>query len=629
MSLIFQPNNTESRTLRQVMQAAVANFAPPPDLKVSEWADMHRKLSQGVSALPGKWNTDAAPFQRGMMDAVHEDGISDIVIMAASQVGKTEVINNIVGYFIHQDPSPMLLIQPTLDMAKTWSKDRLMPMLRDSEVFNGIIDTRDRCKDNTQLYKKFVGGYIAIAGANSPASLASRPVRFVLVDEEDRYADSAGNEGDPSSMAKARSRTFWNRLFVAVSSPTDQTSKISARYENSDRRKYYVPCTHCGHQQTLQWANIIFEKTEKRKICGDVHYKCEDCGALMSEGDKYDMLRKGEWRREGESGHVAGFHINALYSPFYSWRKIVEDFLEAQDNLQKLKAFFNTVLAEIWQEKTEKLDYEPLLARKEHFSDCLPEGAVFLTCGVDVQKDRIEAEIVGWGIGKESWSIGYHILYGSPLEKDVWRQLTALLDSPYIHRSGVILRIDGTCIDTGGDGWTQDVYDYCRIHKYKRVFAVKGASEYGKPLVGKPSKQGKPPVQLFSIGTDQAKYGIAHNLRLHMPGPGYCHFPHDREEEWFKQLTGEQLIRKKVKGRDRHVWAPISGRRNEALDCRVYATAALAIRNPRLEGLTEELRVSADVLTQPPKANLVPALKQDAPAQKKSSWVGEHKGWMG
>lgn len=563
-------------------------WTPPPELTVSEWADQYRKLSPEASSEPGKWVTDRAPYQRGMMDAINEAGVSEVVYMTSSQIGKTEIINNVIGYFTHQDPSPMLLIQPTLDMAETWSKDRLAPMIRDSDVLMELFgDPRSRDSNNTLLHKKFPGGHITMAGANSPSSLASRPIRIVLLDEEDRYPHSAGTEGDPGSLAYKRTTTFWNRLLVSASTPTvEGESKIESRYRQSDQRKYFVPCPECGVFQLLSWAQVKFEKEK----LSETHYECEHCQAKLQESDKIWMLAHGEWRAEAPFSGIAGFHINELYSPWVKWAEMVGGFLKAKRLPETLKVWVNTSLGETWKEATEGVDPSGLLKRKENWGRIAPEGVMVITAGVDVQDDRLEAEVIGWGVGQESWSLQYHVLHGDPAANKVWEDLDKVIGQTIKSADDRVLSVNCACVDTGGHH-TQKVYEYCKAREHNRIFAIKGANQIGKPLVSKFSKNNKLRVKLFTIGTDTAKQMIYSRLKIHQPGAGYCHFPADYPEEYFKQLTAERIQTRFVNGHPTRIWVLSKGKRNEALDCRVYGLAALHILNPNLDELaqTQEL----------------------------------------
>jgi phage terminase large subunit GpA-like protein len=553
--------------------------------------------------------TDRAPYQRGMMDAVNEPGVAEVVFMTSSQVGKTEIINNIIGYFAHQDPSPILLIQPTLDMAETWSKDRLAPMIRDTDVLIELFkDPRSRDSNNTLLHKKFPGGHITMAGANSPSSLASRPVRIVLLDEEDRYPHSAGTEGDPGSLAQKRTTTFWNRLLVTASTPTNEgESKIASRYQQSDMRKYYVPCPECGTFQVLFWAQVKFDKLKPEST----HYECEHCQAKLQESDKIWMLARGEWRAEAAFNGIAGFHISELYSPWVKWADMVGGFMKAKRLPETLKVWVNTSLGETWKEATEGIDPNGLLKRKENWGRIAPDGAIVITAGVDVQGDRLETEIIGWGIGQESWSLQYHVLHGDPAQPKVWEDLDAVLNQTIKTADGRTLAIACMCVDTGGHH-TQKVYEFCKNREHQRVYAIKGASQIGKPLVSKFSKANKLRVKLFSIGTDTAKQMIYSRLRIHQPGPGYCHFPAEYPEEYFKQLTSERIQTRFVNGHPTRVWVIPKGRRNEALDCRVYGLAALHILNPNLDALAKQQE----------RDRLQQREEQKQETQKPSQWMG-------
>jgi phage terminase large subunit GpA-like protein len=571
----------------QLTQAVSRKLTPPPKLTVSAWADNYRKLSSEASAEPGKWNTARAPYQREIMNAINDPAIETVVVMSSAQVGKTEIINNIVGYYIHQDPAPMLVVQPTEKLAESWSTDRLSPMLRDSEVFRDLIkDPRSRDSGNRILYKRFPGGQITMAGSNSPSSLASRPVRLVLCDEVDRYPASAGSEGDPVNLAKKRATTFWNRKIVLTSTPTiKDLSRIEQAYLQSDQRRYYVPCKSCGEYQTLKWGQLKWEKNRTE----EAHYVCEINGCVLLDTDKPAMLEKGEWRLEGVTGNIAGFHLNELYSPWVPWSRIVSEFLRAKLSPELLKTWINTTLGETWEEGGDRVDETSLLSRKENWGDVAPSGVVVITAGVDVQDDRLEIEIVGWGIREESWSLKFLVIHGDPARAEVWDDLDILLEQTIPHESGISLRISCVCVDSGGHH-TQSVYAYCKKRQPRRIFAVKGSSISGKALVGRPTISNRMRVKLFAIGTDTAKELIYSRLKITELGAGYCHFPSSYNEDYFKQLTAEKVVTRYNKGFPVRKWEKPAGRRNEALDCRVYALAALHILNPNLELLAAKLK---------------------------------------
>jgi len=591
---------------------------PPPNLTVSQWADRYRKLSPEASAEPGQWRTDKAPYQRGILDAYNDPVIETIVVMSSAQVGKTELINNIVGYAIDQNPGPMLLLNPTLEMSKTWSKDRLAPMARDTEVLRGKIkDPRSRDTGNTMLHKTFPGGHITMAGANSPASLASRPIRDVLCDEVDRYPVSAGTEGDPVNLAKKRSTTFWNRKMILTSTPTVKgASRIEMAYEASDKRRYYVSCPHCDEKQHLKWSQIVFDKENPK----DVVYACEHCGSQIEEKDKFALLTKGEWIAENPTVKTAGFHLNELYSPWRKWSEVVADFLEAKKNPETLKTWVNTSLGETWEEEGESVNEAGLLARREAYSsDELPEGVLCLVSAADVQQDRIEMEVVGYGKDDESWGIEYRVIYGDTTQRQVWDDLDKALLKTYQHSSGAVLPISAACIDSGYR--TDEVYDFCKYKTERRIFPTKGVAGEGRPIVSAPSKKRtgkeKKPVKLFTVGADTAKGLVYSSLRISEPGPGYCHFPTTYTQEYFEQLTAEKVVTKFHKGFPRREWIKTRPR-NEALDIRGMALAALRLLNPVYSQLKKSLSPA-------PK----PAIKpQHQSSASRDSWVGDTGDWF-
>ena len=570
-------------------------FCPPPRLTVSEWADANRRLSREASAESGRWRTARAPYQKGIMDAFSDPAVEKIVFKKCAQVGATEILNNVVGFFVEQDPAPILTVLPTLALGESWSKDRLAPMLRDTPCLNGKVkDRRSRDADNRVLHKVFRGGHLTISGANSPSSLAARPIRILLLDEVDRYPPSAGQEGDPVDLAIKRTSAFWNRKIGIFSTPTvEGGSRIEAAYEESDRREYFIPCPHCKKYQTLKWGQVTWPKDEHDEHEPDkAVYACEHCGCVITDADKPGMLKQGEWRPQGEFSGVAGFHINELYSPWSTFPKVARQFLEARRRgPEALRVFFNTALGETFQETAEAVSDSPLHARREEFGPKVPAGAGILTAGVDVQADRLEVEIVAWGKGEENWSMDYHILYGDTALPDVWESLDMVLGKLWEHESGAFLRILCTLIDSGFR--TKEVYSYTALRQRRNIFPSKGVGTPGAPLVSSPSAVGKGRVRLFTVGVDTAKGTLFSYLQIEKPGPGYCHFPIERTPEYFKQLTGERKVKKFYRGHvTGHEWRK-TRERNEALDCRVLAMAALAPWSRILEATVRKLNAAA------------------------------------
>ena len=564
----------ESQTpIERVWLKTLKTWNPPPRLTVSAWADRFRKLSPESSAEAGQWKTDRAPYQKGIMDACNDRDIETIVVMSSAQVGKTEILNNIVGYYITQDPSPILMLQPTLEMAQTWSKDRLAPMLRDTPALKSKVkDPRSRDSGNTMLHKTFAGGHITMSGANSPASLASRPIRIVLGDEVDRYPISAGSEGDPVSLARKRTSTFWNRKVVLTSTPTIKgVSRIEMAYEDSDKRRYHVPCPHCDEFQHLQWAQVSWQENEPESAI----YACEHCGAVIEERHKIKMLLAGKWIAENETKKTAGFHLNELYSPWRTWAEVAEDFIFAKKSPETLKTWVNTSLGETWEDQGETVDDGDLMPRAENYGiDSIPAEVRLLTAGVDVQQDRLEIQIVGWGIDNHSWIIDHQILWGDPAMGEVWHDLDVALTSNY---DG--LRIVGCCVDSGY--MTDQVYKFTKPRQSRRVFSIKGVAGSGKAVASKPTQAGRNRTMLYTLGVDTIKDAIYSRLKIEK-GDGQVHFSTDLEPEFYAQLTAEKVVIKYFKGFPRREWIKTRDR-NEALDCFAYAFAAYHILNPAID----------------------------------------------
>lgn len=513
------------------------------------------------------------------MDACNDLAIEKIVVMSSAQVGKTSILENLIGYFISQDPAPILLVQPTLEMAETFSKDRLAPMLRDTPILqNKVSSKRTRDSSSTMLHKQFPGGHITMSGANSPASLASRPIRIVIGDEIDRWPHSSGAEGDPVNLAIKRTTTFWNRRIALVSTPTIKgVSRIEAAWEQSDQRRHFVPCPICEYSQILQWSQIKWEKDDPK----NAWYDCEGCGGKIESIHKTQLIRLGKWKATAEFNGTAGFHLNELYSPWQTFGDVVVSFLAAKDNPEMLKVWVNTSLGETFDEDGgEGLEWQQLAARAEPYQPLsVPLGGLLLTAGVDVQGDRLSVAVWAWGQGEESWLIYWVELYGDPTESKVWEELDTVIGASYTHESGTELKVTAGCLDSGFK--PQEVYNYVRKRPGRNLFAVKGMSTPGKPVIGKPTLQEvtykgqtlKKGVKLWPVGSDVAKGIIYSRLRIRTYGAGYVHFPLGLDEEFYEQMTAEKLVTRYVKGFPKREWVKMRPR-NEALDTYVYSYAA-------------------------------------------------------
>lgn len=550
-------------------------FTPPPDLSISEWADEYLFLSPEDSAEPGKYRVDRAPYQRGMLDAVSDPSIKEVVFCTSSQIGKTLMAKAILGYYISQDPGPILVMQPTASVAETFSKDRLAPMIRDTPVLRGLIaDPKSRVSGNTIDKKSFPGGHLTMIGSNAPTELASRPIRIVFADEVDRYPVSAGSEGDPLFLARQRSVTFWNRKFIMASTPTVAgASRIWKAFETSDMRHYWLPCPHCGEFHVLKWSQMVWTDNDPSTAM----MACPHCGALYGDAQKRTMLAQGEWRASSTSRGIAGFHISALYSPWQTFSDVVNEWLAKKDNPETLKTFLNLQLGELWEDRSgEKVEPETLIKRKEMW-DAPPEDVVLLTAGVDVQDDRLEMTLIGWTGLEQARILHHHKLDGDPGQPEVWQDLDELLLETHHTQGNRPLRIRAACIDSGGHH-TQKVYEFCRSRRGRKVVPIKGREGAYPiwPLKSTRTDLSKG-VSLFLIGVDTGKDQVRSALGVANPDlPHYVSFASELPDEYFSQLTVERRVTSYNKmGTPTRKWKKPAGARNEALDCFVYGVAAL------------------------------------------------------
>ena len=608
-------------------------WRPPPRQTVSQWADAERHLSAESSPEPGKWRTERNEPARGPMDACTDPAVHRVVLMAASQTIKTEVILNATGYFMHRDPAPMLLVQPTVEIAEAFSQERIAPMLRDTPALQGLVkDARSRDSGNKILGKSFPGGHLAIAGANSPAGLAGRPRRIAFFDEVDRYPASAGAEGDPVMLGLRRLANFWNSFSLLASSPTDLGfSRIEKAWQESDQRYFYVPCPHCDEHQRLIWSQVRWPKGEPEKA----EYVCVSCGVHWDDAARHGAVKRGEWRATAPFRGIAGFHISRIYSPWVKLADMAAEFLEAEKSPETLKTFINTALGELWEDQGQRVEAKGLLDRLEDwgelqdFGHVAPRGVLAVTAGVDVQDDRIEVERVGWGLDDESWSLDHRIFRGDPSGTAVWAELDDYLLRTTPTADGRHLKVMATAVDTGGHH-TQAAYRFCRARVTRKVWAIKGVSSAGgiaRPVWPKrANKNNKGKVLLFSVGVDAAKDAIMARLRVAEPGPGYCHFPIGREQAYFDQFGAETKTTKRVRGFPISVWVLRAGKRNEAIDLRAYAYAALqslniswrrvrARQDGRIKAAKSEAPVEmpAKAPTPRPAPPALPATKPSAP----------------
>lgn len=578
---------------RLTEQAFCAGIEPETDLTVAEWADAHRVLSSKSSSEPGRWRTSRTPYLKEIMDCLStQSPVQRVVVMAGAQVGKTECGNNWIGYVISRAPAPMLMVQPTIQMAQRVSQQRIMPMIESTPVLREKIRTaKTGDMVNSKFTKEFDGGILMMSGANSSSGLRSMPIRYVFLDEVDEYPGDLEGQGDPVALAEKRTDTFSRRKILLTSTPTiSGLSRIEKEFLVSDQRKFFIPCPACGHMDFLQWTpggrsgreghhhHIVFDKHDLSTVA----MACSSCGERIPEGYKPSMFEAGEWRPTAKGdGKTVGFHLPALYSPlgWKSWRTCVEDFLRAKDDPFLLKAWVNTTLGEAFEEKGQSVDAGSLRARAEHYNEEVPAGVGALTAAVDVQSDRLEVVVKGYGDGEESWLVDFSQIYGDPATLHPWEELDRFIARKFKHESGHMMGISSTTVDSGGHH-TEQVYRYCKARFSRRVFAIKGSSTSGRPLVERPSSNNRYRVPLFMLCVDTGKDIVMSRMLMHNKGPGYMHIPEWVDDEYLAQLTSEKALRKYVKGRGAvREWVKVR-ERNEALDLEVYALAALHICGP-------------------------------------------------
>lgn len=571
-----------SPSLHHLLTAARQALEPDTVQTVSEWAEAHRILSRKASAEPGRWRTSRTPYLRAIMDALSARHPAErVVFMKGSQVGATEVGLNWIGYTIHRDPGPFLMVQPTDLALKRYSRQRLDPMIEDSpELAVRISDPRSRDAANNAVMKEFPGGVIILAGANSPSNLRSMPARKFFGDEVDAYPISAGMgqnaEGDPVDLAERALQTFWNSKEYLCSTPLKKgSSRIEKAFLEGNQQYYFVPCPECGEFQILKWAQVQWPEGRPQ----EAHYVCEHCGAALSEGHKQWMLEHGQWRAISDGdGRTWSFHLSSLYSPpgWESWRGLALKFTQARNDPLRLQVFVNQKLGEPWEEDGERPPADSLAARREEFAGLVPPDAAVITAGVDVQDDRLEAHAIAWGEGEECWSIDYQVFYGDPSAPHVWDQLDTWLSRPWEHARDIPpLTIGAACIDTGGHH-TLKAYAFCKGRHHRKVWAIKGRGGQGVPIwPRKPSAKNKGKVPLYIVGVDAAKEAIYARLKVDTAGPGYIHFSAAYDDEWFRHLTSEKKITRYHKGKSKTEWVKGNGVRNEPFDTFVYSLAAL------------------------------------------------------
>lgn len=593
-------------TLKYICDLAKV-LKPKEFMTISEWAEKNMILPQG-SNEPGRFRVSNMPFQKEVLDAIADPGVTDVTVMSSAQVGKTTIILCGIGYYIEYDPSTQLMVLSTLNLSKIFSKTKLAAMLEDVKVLREKVGSaKSRDGDNTQLYKKYPGGYMILAGANSPDSLSSMSVRVVWMDEVDRFPDSAGDEGNPVMLAEKRSASFWNAKHIRTSTPTRAgDSKIETEYQKGTMEEWMVKCPCCGEWQPYEFDRIEFKT---------VTMKCAGCGEKIGEQDWKEAEHRWIAKHPERKSHRS-FHLNELASPFSDWKKIIEKYKDAYQKMKKFHdpndmiSFVNTVLGKTWDDtdvEEDTVDAETLKSRAEVYRADIPYGVIVLTAAVDVQKDRFEIEIRGWAREYQSWGIYKTEIYGNLDKTEVWEELEDYISQSFSFEDGTRLGVAATTIDTGGDH-TNAVYKWVKkMHlKKKPVYGIKGYSgTEGIPLLHKETTvkirekmaNGKEVVvdetKIHILGVDAGKEDIVNRLKIDKPGEGFCHFPANAgrgyTNEYYEGLLSEKKIYKKSRGVYKYVWVKKSGVRNEPLDLFNYGLAAIELRRPAWNVLEEKL----------------------------------------
>lgn len=582
-----------ARALRRgIIAASMSIFQPPSTMTVSEWADKNRRLPS-TSSEPGQWRTSRVPYLKRIMDVLGDEVTREVVFAKSAQVGGTSAGENFVGYIIDQSPSAVLEVWQTEKALRAWSTKRLDPMLADSPCLaEKFPKSKRRDSKDSIASKEFPGGYIQALTAKSTADLRSHSSRRAIAEEIDEWEGDVGDQGDPLELLRRRMQTFWNAKLYMVSTPTlAGFSRIWRELATSTWEEYFVPCPHCNQMQTLRWKDgdedlqesgqyrLVWEKdADGEVIPGTVCYVCESCSAYIEERHKMWMLERGEWRGRFPHRAKVGFHINTIYSPLCAWDEIARAFRRALKGPIEMKSFVNTMLGLPYEEAGDKVDAHFLSKRTEEYLGEVPNGVGLLTAGVDVQGDRLELVVYGWGAGEESWVIRWEQLNGDPGGDAVWKDLDALLLQVWKHENGGSVRIAAACVDAGYQ--TDRVTKFCDARRSRKIIATVGRAGRGRKLIQEPGPQkfrrtGKQKKPMHVIGTDSGKDLLHSRLKITKVGPGYIHFPDNLDPVFFEQLTAERLVTRYLRGRPERIWEKPSDRRNETLDLTLGAMAAL------------------------------------------------------
>lgn len=596
-------------------------WKPPPTLTVSKWADEFRILSSS-SAEPGKWKNSRSPYMVEIMDALSDKRTTQIVMKTSAQIGKTELINNCIGYYMSQDPCSMLMVQPTQGMAESWVKERLNPMLDDCPIFKDLLT------ENNLTHKSFIGGFLAIGYAKSPSTLSSRPIRIVFFDEVDRYDLNINKEGDPINQGLSRTKTFTiDKKSILVSTPKIKgSSRIDILYNDTDQRIYKVPCPCCNDFHFLKFDDIKFNPTDPL----DAVWVCPSCANKVDHKHKKQMLTDGKWSSQQPFSGKAGFHINELYSPWVTWGEVAKSYLDAKKSEEIMQTWVNLSMGMSYEPKSQKIDRNTLASLKQDYDkNDLPSGILWISAGVDTQNDRFEVDIWGFGMGNESWHILTDIILGDPQDPSTRDNLDAFLFKKFKVNNRGELPISSAFIDSGG-GRTKAVYDFVRGKSRRKIYAIKGASSsnpYDNEIeIYKQGWSKKYKTSLINLHVSKLKLQFYQALKKSLAdevssqgenkGTNAVHFSKNCNTDFFKGIASEKLSRKTIAGKHLYFWEKTEDR-NERLDCAIYARAALTYFKPDFKKLDQNLTIKPKKTTE---------FIKERPQKRKNrgSWVNNY-----
>lgn len=559
-------------------------------MTLAEWANEYHMLPV-TAAESGKYSTERTPYLVEIMESLSVNSrYQEVIFMASAQVGKSELLNIFVGNVIADNPGAMMVVQPSTGTVTDYVRERIQPMIELNPVVRDkMLSFKTKSSENTLSFKKFKGGFVTFASANSASELSSKPIRFLALDEIDRYPNDVDGQGDPVGLAEKRTTTFSNRKIYKCSTPTTlQSSKIFKEIKRTDYKKYFVPCPECGHEHTLEFDNFKIDKKDFKnsKMC------CPSCGSLFGEEHKTKMLRNGKWLKTQESSNsiITGYHINAFYSPigWKSWEAMARDYVLADEASKKgdnslMKKYINLELGLPFDESslnTENLSPEKIIEKVEEYGTLEINNKIFaLTAGVDIQDNRIELQLIGWSYDLEFYVLDYQVFFGDINEGESFKQLKEYLSKTFITKENKEIKLVSVALDTGGH-YTHETYNFIRENKALRCIAIKGSSQRNKEIINRPKDVDinyrgsiiKNGTKLWSVGTDTAKKLIF--TKLNVEGKGRIHFGNFLSYDYFKQLTNEKALIKYKNGNAYTVFEKVKGERNEALDTLVYAIAA-------------------------------------------------------